>query len=499
MDKENIKYKLPQGWIWTTVGELGLISSGSTPSTRERQFWDGEIPWITPADLSGYTDKYISKGKRSITELGLDYSSCRLLPTGTIVFSSRAPIGYVAITKAPLATNQGFKNLTPVDSVSNEYVYYYLSSAKQLAESAASGTTFLELSAKAFSKLQIPLAPYNEQKKIVSKIEEILSEIDYSTQSLSIALQQLSVYRLAVLKKAYDGNYSSNKKEWKVATIGKLTNLISGQHILEKDYNQNNTGVPYLTGPSDFGTTHPLITKWTTDPKVLVNTDCVLITVKGSGVGKVNYLNFKAAIGRQLMALTSEKILPLFLYYYLILNQSQIRNMGSGSAIPGINRDMILSYSMPYCNIDEQQSCIKLIEAKFSVIDNLEQSINDIKRKLLSLKFSVLKKAFSGQLIKQDDSEDEFDLKLKISREKELLVELQKQIDKTKPKQKMNIENLSIIEVLQRSKTPMRAVDVWKESKHRENVEEFYSELKSIRHQIREIKKDTELLITLTK
>ncbi|MFW5871803.1 MAG: restriction endonuclease subunit S [bacterium] len=150
MEKGKQTYKLPEGWIWTTIGDIGIVKSGGTPSTRNKEFWGDDISWITPADLSGYNEKYISKGNRSISKLGLDYSSAKLLPVGTILFSSRAPIGYTVIAKNELATNQGFKNLIPTKSINREYVYYYFTTLKSQAEKVASGTTFLELSATTF-------------------------------------------------------------------------------------------------------------------------------------------------------------------------------------------------------------------------------------------------------------------------------------------------------------------------------------------------------------
>src|SRR5690606_35514368 len=108
----------------------------------------GTIPWITPADLSGYTEKYIERGRRNITEKGLNGSSARLMPEGTVLFSSRAPIGYVAIARNPVSTNQGFKSFVPHDGVDPEYLYYYLKRAKELALKLASGTTFPEISGK---------------------------------------------------------------------------------------------------------------------------------------------------------------------------------------------------------------------------------------------------------------------------------------------------------------------------------------------------------------
>ncbi len=203
---------LPKSWEWTTLSEVGTIASGGTPKTKEPSNFDGDIPWITPADLSGYTDKTIDQGRRNISQKGLDSSSARLLPKGTVIFSSRAPVGYVVIAENPVSTNQGCKNLVTSDGVFNEYVYYYLKGSKSLAESYASGTTFLELSAKAFGRLPIPLPPYKEQRRIVEKIEELFTKLDAGVRSLKQAQALLKSYRRSVLQAAVEGELS---REWR--------------------------------------------------------------------------------------------------------------------------------------------------------------------------------------------------------------------------------------------------------------------------------------------
>ncbi|MCA2693386.1 MULTISPECIES: restriction endonuclease subunit S [unclassified Microcystis] len=206
MTDSNSNYSdLPLGWKIVQLQDIGKIVSGGTPSTKVAEYWEEEICWISPADLSGYNQKYISKGNKSISKFGLENSSAKLMPKGSILFSSRAPIGYVAIASNSLATNQGFKSIIPNENIFNEYIYYYLKSAKQLAEKHANGTTFKEISAKAFASLSIPLPPLPEQHRIVEKIEELFSELDNGVASLKKALEQLKTYRQAVLKWAFEG------------------------------------------------------------------------------------------------------------------------------------------------------------------------------------------------------------------------------------------------------------------------------------------------------
>ena len=205
-------WEIPDSWQWSKISELGDVVSGGTPSTKEPAFWGDVVNWITPADLSGYSEKFISKGAKSLTQKGLASSSAKLMPKGSVHFSSRAPVGYVVISKEDMSTNQGFKSIVPTKEGFNEFVYYYLKGAKRLAEERASGTTFKEISGKAFSELPIPLAPFNEQQRIVSKLEELLSELDKGIESFKTAREQLTVYRQTVLKRAFEGKLT---EEWR--------------------------------------------------------------------------------------------------------------------------------------------------------------------------------------------------------------------------------------------------------------------------------------------
>ena len=207
-------HQLPKSWKWTTLGEIGEVVAGGTPSTKDPSNFNGDINWITPADLSGYSKKFIYSGGRNISARGLASSSATLMPAGTILFSSRAPIGYVAISATECATNQGFKNLIPDQQVFNEYVYYYLKASKKMAERHASGTTFKEISGKNFSALPFPLAPKKEQRRIVIKIEELLTKLDAAVLELKEAYVKLKRYRQAVLKTAVTGELT---REWREA------------------------------------------------------------------------------------------------------------------------------------------------------------------------------------------------------------------------------------------------------------------------------------------
>jgi len=205
--------QIPATWHWTSMGEIAVIVSGGTPHTDRAEFFGGTVPWITPSDLSGYKDKYISAGHRYLSDSGLQNSGAHLIPTGSVLFSSRAPIGYVAIAANPVATNQGFKTFVLHSGISSDYVYYYLQHAKNRALELASGTTFPELSARKAAQIPIPVAPAREQTRIVKEIEKHFTRLDAAETALRRVQDNLQRYRLAILTVACEGGLVPTEAE----------------------------------------------------------------------------------------------------------------------------------------------------------------------------------------------------------------------------------------------------------------------------------------------
>ena len=175
--------KIPVEWDVKMIQEIGEVISGGTPKTKEDSYWNGNISWITPKDLSSFTERFIEVGERSITEAGLKNSSAKLLPIGTVLFSSRAPIGYIAIAKKELCTNQGFKNIIcDTRYSSNEFLYYMLKDKKNEIESIAGGSTFKEVSGKVVKEFKIPIPPLNEQKAIAHILSTLDDKIEVNNQ-----------------------------------------------------------------------------------------------------------------------------------------------------------------------------------------------------------------------------------------------------------------------------------------------------------------------------
>ena len=177
-------------WVEKTLGDLGEIIGGATPSTKNSDYYGGNISWITPKDLSSFKGRYISRGERNITEKGLASCSTRIMPPKTVLFTSRAPIGYTAIAAKCVCTNQGFKSIVPYENVDPLFIYYLLNYNKERIKSMGSGTTFKEISGKTMQmiKVQIP-RNIEDQKRIASILDSIDTKIEMN-EKINDNLQQ---------------------------------------------------------------------------------------------------------------------------------------------------------------------------------------------------------------------------------------------------------------------------------------------------------------------
>lgn len=207
---------IPKHWKIVKIKDVADIISGGTPksSLKENFANPGEgIPWLTPADLSGYSNKYISHGMRDLTDVGYASCSAKLMPKDSVLFSSRAPIGYVAIAENDICTNQGFKSFVFNKKVHPVYAYYYLKHIKKIAEQMSSGTTFKELSGAKAKALPFIVTHIEEQNQIATKLDELLAQVDNIKTRLENIPAILNQFKKSVLKSAMTGELTFDWRE----------------------------------------------------------------------------------------------------------------------------------------------------------------------------------------------------------------------------------------------------------------------------------------------
>ena len=178
-------------WKEVTLGRIGTVVGGGTPSRDRYACWDGDVPWLTPGEITQKRRKYVSETREYISEFGLSSSGATLVPTGSVLITSRASIGSCALAGRPLATNQGFKILIPNALVDSSYLYFLSLTLSREMERRASGTTFLEISSREFERIEVRLPPLEEQRRIA----EILDEVDEAIQANEEQLKKLQRLR----------------------------------------------------------------------------------------------------------------------------------------------------------------------------------------------------------------------------------------------------------------------------------------------------------------
>ncbi|MGV2949998.1 restriction endonuclease subunit S [Acinetobacter sp. AGC35] len=224
------------------LGECAEIHSGSTPRTNNPDFWDGDITWVTPKDLSKLKSKFISKTESKITQLGFDSCSTKLLPENSVLFSSRAPIGHVAINTIPMCTNQGFKSFVPkADLLDSQYLYYWLKANKEYLQDLGVGATFKEISKTVIANVEIPLPPLAEQRRIAS----ILDQADELRQKRQQAIEKLDQLLQATFIDIF-GDPVSNPKGWDLKPVGEISESKLGKMLDKKKQSSENDQYKYL-------------------------------------------------------------------------------------------------------------------------------------------------------------------------------------------------------------------------------------------------------------
>ncbi len=381
------------------ISDIGKIVSGATPKTKDVDNYGGSIAWITPADLSGYTSKYISHGSRNITQKGYDSCSTHLMPRGTVLFSSRAPIGYVAIAENPICTNQGFKSIVPNDDIDSEFLYYQLQYLRKKIQEKGSGTTFKEISGKVLGETDIVVPSLEEQSRIVAHIEELFSELNKAVDTLKTTKEQLEVYRQAVLKDAF-----SNIAEY--IPFGKITSSRLGK-MLDK---QKNVGVPckYLRNINvrwfSFDLSDLLdmkIEEKEFEKYTICKND--LVICEGGEPGrcavweKDETIFYQKALHRVRFTIKAE---PRFYMYYLwyITQSGSINKFYTGTGIKHLTGQSLEKIPVPVTDIGEQKRLLELIEMHLSVCDNIEKTVDAALAQADAMRQSILKQAFEGKI-----------------------------------------------------------------------------------------------------
>lgn len=241
------------------ISDIGEVVGGGTPSTANSDFWGGDIPWISPKDLTGYKSVYISHGESFLTKTGLK-SGTKLLPKGTVLFSSRAPIGYVAIASNPICTNQGFKSIICNKEIINPlFLYYYIKGNLDYIKLFGTGATFPEISGAAMRKIKVQIPTLPTQQKIASILSSYDRLIENNTRRIRL-LEQMAenLYKEWFVRFRFPEHekvemVNGLPKGWKVERIKEcVKRLHFGRTYKAKELSQDGEVIVIDQSTSDF-------------------------------------------------------------------------------------------------------------------------------------------------------------------------------------------------------------------------------------------------------
>ena len=375
-------------WIKVKISDLGQVVGGATPSTKKDEYYNGDIAWITPKDLSDFKCRYISRGERNITKAGMDSCSTQLLPKNTVLFSSRAPIGYVAIAENEMCTNQGFKSVIPNENIDCLFLYYLLKFNKDKIEAMGSGTTFKEVSGSTMRNIEVMIP---ESKKVQVRIAAILDAIDSKIENNIKINNNLEQQAQAIYQQMFIDNARSN---WAEGTLSDIADITMGQSPSGSSYNEDGTGTIFFQGRAEFGFRFPSVRLYTTEPKRMARSNDTLMSVRAP-VGDLNVAHTDCCIGRGLAAIHSKNNHQSFVLYTMFSLKKQLDVFnGEGTVFGSINRNSL--NEMPILIPSSEK--LDEFEALVSPMDAAIRNNYDEICRLEQLRDSLLPQLMSGEL-----------------------------------------------------------------------------------------------------
>lgn len=392
------------GWSLVKIKEVCQIFNGGTPDTSKPQYWGGVNLWITPKDLGKSKGIFVSNTERKITDEGLRNSSANMLPINSVILSSRAPIGHLAINAKPISTNQGCKGLVPNNHILSKYLYYFLYFSKDLLNDLGSGTTFKELSSSKLSEVDIPLPPLAEQERIIAILDQALAAIDIVKTNTEKVLEEVGLVFDSFLSKVLENPTAG----WEKKTLGEICKIERGSspRPIKNFVTTKSDGVNWIKiGDTKYVDRYIYTTKEKITPEGakksrLVNVDDFILS-NSMSFGKPYIMKTQGYIHDGWFVLRLPSSINKEYFWYLLSSlfvRSQFDQLASGAIVQNVSSDLVKKVILPIPSLHDQEKLV-------SELDHIKYKIDDLKKlyvekliKLDVLKQSILHKAFSGEL-----------------------------------------------------------------------------------------------------
>ena len=367
-------------WKKCKLADIGTVVGGATPSTKDEANYGGDIPWITPKDLSTLKGRFISAGERNITEQGLRSCSTQMIPANSVLFSSRAPIGYVAIASNPVCTNQGFKSIVPNDETDAMFVYYLLKYNKDAIEAMGSGTTFKEVSGNTMRNIEVRIPKEKtEQAWIASVLSAIDAKIENNDRINDNLLQQVYALFDAWFVSFIQTN-GEMPADWHEGTLGDIATITSGKRPpMKQTAASADVTIPLVGAASIMGFTNA----------VLYN-EPILVTGRVGTHGIIQRFQSPCWTSDNTLVIKSD----FYEYTFQVLQRVDYANMNRGSTQPLITQTDLKNVSII---IPTKEALLEYEKLAGSLMVMYESNRKENER-LEALRDALLPRLMSGEI-----------------------------------------------------------------------------------------------------
>lgn len=415
--------QIPQEWDVCKIKNCFNVFAGATPKSGNSEFWDGDIVWVTPADYTT-EQKYISKGRKNITREGFESCSTEMIPTGSLIFSKRAPIGLAAINTVELCTNQGCLSCVPLDENDVEYFYYAFGCFSEQFDLYGSGTTFKEISADAFVNFSIPCPVPETQRKISEYLRNRCAEIDALIAAKEKTNALLKERRQSIIYEAVTKGLNPNApmkdsgiewigqipEHWGVGKLGYFIEAFNGDR--SSNYPSGNdiqdSGVPFLTSSNlERDVLDMSNSKYISEEKyksmsgLKMELDDIIYCLRGS-VGKcaINKTETCGTVASSLMGIRCKKMIPDYLLFLLKSSVIETQNalFMNGTCAANLSAENVCGYLVPIPNETEQRTIAEYLQGRCSEMDELISANEATIQKLKEYRQSVIYEAVTGKI-----------------------------------------------------------------------------------------------------
>ena len=375
---------IPAHWDTPMLKRVVRIINGATPSTLTPAYWNGSINWITPNDLGKLDTPYIANGERSISQLGYDSCGTRLAPAGSVVMSTRAPIGHVAILTAEACVNQGCRLIIPGKMIDSSFLYHQLKAFRNDLASFGQGSTFMELSQRNLGAFYIALPPLPEQRAIAAYLDRkgaIARRYAHVARHIIDTLRELRQVEIhdavtrglnedAPLKPSGVEWLRDIPAHWDTRRLKYSAKTIMGQSPSSYDCDETPIGPPFLQGCAEFQERHPKPVLYCRAPKKISPTGAILLSVRAP-VGRLNIADQEYAIGRGLCAIIpdNKNLDTTFAYYHLQAVTTGLRLASTGSIFDAVRLRDVRNQPIITPPLPEQRAIADYLDAKTAAID----------------------------------------------------------------------------------------------------------------------------------